>query len=259
MLTTRAWIISSGVVAVVLVVPLTMNISVAGAHNLKPLFFINGIVFFLAASTLFSHHNHDHDDHDHDHDHDHDRQDRHLYNQDDLYSPKHDGILRHPPAASFDRYNSGEEKSPAENPSPPSKPAVLRRTATPTASAFEGPRAPSAKEVKADETESMEDTWEKIKAEKNMTTSDTWHSESSSTTTSWSAPPSPYNVKKKGVFIERIPTWLRMKKEPSMGRDDLNARVEAFIKKFQDEIRLQRLESLRRYKSKLLKRGSSKR
>ncbi|KAJ0983658.1 hypothetical protein J5N97_011913 [Dioscorea zingiberensis] len=61
-------------------------------------------------------------------------------------------------------------------------------------------------------------------------------------------------VMKAETFNQRLPTSPggpssagRLRREPSLGQDDINRRVEAFINKFNEEMRLQREESLNHY------------
>ncbi|CAN6861276.1 unnamed protein product [Brassica oleracea] len=92
--------------------------------------------------------------------------------------------------------------------------------------------------------DTLETTWKKITEErstplkKHLTKSDTWQERS--------------HVQKKekltkSVNLNEAETTLKLKREPSPGQEELNRRVEAFIKKFNEEMRLQRLESLAKY------------
>lgn len=125
-----------------------------------------------------------------------------------------------------------------------------------------GGRALSVAKPKRHET--MENTWKAITEgramplSRHMKKSETWENHGREINVD-SLDPSP--VKKSETFKDRTnqptssPGSAKLRKEPSLSQDELNRRVEAFIKNFNEEMRLQRQESLNQY-ADMINRGS---
>ena len=106
--------------------------------------------------------------------------------------------------------------------------------------------------------ETLENTWKMITEGRAMPltrqlkNSDTWENHSRDINVEALAD-SPL-MKKLETFIKRPPVQVssspiegKLRKEASLSQEELNSRVEAFIKKFNEEMRLQREESLNEY------------
>lgn len=122
--------------------------------------------------------------------------------------------------------------------------------------------------------DTLENTWRKITEGRSMPLtrhlrkSDTWesHGRRSPTMVVEPATPPPSKVMKKSETFKEgrgggSPSPSpggsgRLKREPSLTQDELNRRVEAFIKKFNDEMRLQRQESLKQYQEMMGRGGA---
>lgn len=126
--------------------------------------------------------------------------------------------------------------------------------------------------------DTLENTWKAITdgravpLTRHLKKSDTWETHPQHTRASLDDPPAPEPVMRKSETFREgaggggatrppasgLPTppgASRLRKQPSLGQDDLNRRVEAFIKKFNEEMRLQRQESFKHYLD-MINRGS---
>ncbi|GFZ03119.1 cotton fiber [Actinidia rufa] len=166
------------------------------------------------------------------------------------------------------RTNSPEMEPVYRSPTP-EKPLVSSRFGhrRPLKASPEGARALRVAKPKRHET--FENTWRTITdgrhvpLTRHLKKSDTWEHHGRQFNTTSPLDQSPQRVKKSETFRDRTnfdpatssPGSGKLRKEPSLSQDELNRRVEAFIKKFNDEMRLQRQESLNQY-VEMIKRGA---
>ncbi|XP_077243287.1 uncharacterized protein LOC143883852 isoform X2 [Tasmannia lanceolata] len=121
---------------------------------------------------------------------------------------------------------------------------------------------------KSKRNETLESTWKTITdgrpipLARHLKKSDTWETHGRPRTDTLEAASSPVMKKSETMNDRRSspspspsPVSGRLRKEPSPSQDELNRRVEAFIKKFNEEIRLQRQESFKHYMD-MVNRGS---
>lgn len=116
---------------------------------------------------------------------------------------------------------------------------------------FSGAKVPKVTRQKRQET--LEDTWKIIMEARQVppTKSDTWQRSGHQLTTSRPDHVPKSKTSKNRVNYEspfeaplRLSSSTKISKESSLSKDELNQRVEAFIKQFNEEMRLQRQESL---------------
>ncbi|CAN8240884.1 unnamed protein product [Cochlearia groenlandica] len=147
----------------------------------------------------------------------------------------------------------------SENLPPLEKPLVSSRFGNRkrVKSGLEGKRALRVTKPKGNET--LENTWKMITEGKSTPAlTKNLYRRSDTFTRRDSGDSKPAVYKKSETFRDRTNYYQsqaaaaaakgKMKKEPSLSQEELNRRVEAFIKKFNEEMKLQRLESLRQYK-----------
>ncbi|PKU84608.1 uncharacterized protein LOC110099758 [Dendrobium catenatum] len=118
--------------------------------------------------------------------------------------------------------------------------------------------------------ETLESTWRTITdgrpvpLARHLKKADTWDTQARATAADPAPPSTPAMRKSESIAVPSSATGGppsspsvssgssslsagKIRREPSLGQDDLNRRVEAFIKKFNEEMRLQRQESLQQY------------
>ncbi|KAF5475607.1 hypothetical protein F2P56_007399 [Juglans regia] len=153
--------------------------------------------------------------------------------------------------------------------SPAEKPLVSVRFGhrKPVKASPEGGSGRTLRVAKPKRHETMENTWKAITEGRTMPLSrhmrkcDTWENHGHRQI---DFPEDPSPVKKSETFKDRTnlqqtpspgSSNSKLRKEPSLSQDELNRRVEAFINKFNEEMRLQRQESLNQY-MEMINRGA---
>ncbi|XP_047329040.1 uncharacterized protein LOC124932454 [Impatiens glandulifera] len=146
----------------------------------------------------------------------------------------------------------------------PERPMALSRFSNrkPVRTNQEGGRG--LKVAKQRKHETLENTWKTITDGRHMPLTRHFKNNSLQCSTNLDESVKDMMVKKSATVIDRTsncnsPSIIRtgrIRKEPSVGHDELNRRVEAFIMKFNEDMRLEREESLRQYKE-MINRGAS--
>ncbi|KAK9085129.1 hypothetical protein Sjap_025540 [Stephania japonica] len=232
---------------------------------------INGIIIIIAASSRFQLTTHS------DHHHDHEGLEE---------PPKTSATDTHDVAEEVEVKKSDEDYRDVAvvKESTPPKAVLSRMDSTeiillekpPVSARFSHRRSgKSLRVAKPKRQDTLESTWRKITEgrsvplARHLKKSDTWETHTHTHNNIISAPlmessvvvdgeddPAPKKMKKVETFNETSQSSLRrsskgsigkIKKDPSLGQEELNKRVEAFIKKFNEEMRLQREESLNQY------------
>ncbi|XP_047307691.1 uncharacterized protein LOC124911277 [Impatiens glandulifera] len=162
--------------------------------------------------------------------------------------------------------------TPSPRTNSPEKPMALSRFSNRKPARISPEAAKVLKVAKPKKNETLENTWKTITDGRHVPL--TRHLKKSETFENYGCQndgnESPKNriMKKSETFRDRTnycnnsppsstsvsPSPGKMRREPSLSHDELNRRVEAFIKKFNDEMRLQRQDSLKQY-SKMMSGG----
>ncbi|XP_013637164.1 PREDICTED: uncharacterized protein LOC106342702 [Brassica oleracea var. oleracea] len=102
--------------------------------------------------------------------------------------------------------------------------------------------------TKPKQNDTLENTWKMIKEGKSTTLPRQLYRRSDTFSRGNSGEANPV-YRKSETFRDRTNHYQsQVRKDPSLSQDELNRRVEAFIKKFNEDMKLQRMESLRQYK-----------
>ncbi|XP_051126104.1 uncharacterized protein LOC127248018 isoform X2 [Andrographis paniculata] len=153
--------------------------------------------------------------------------------------------------------NPSEIKISTESSSSIAKPPISARLAhrRNAKSSAEGGKAAALGVSKPKREDTLESTWKTITEgrpvplNRHLRKSDTWEREAH-------RPSEKPAMGKSETFTERRRSKSPVRKEASLSQEELNRRVEAFINKFNEEMRLQRQESLDHYRDLTINRAS---
>ncbi|KAK1276270.1 hypothetical protein QJS04_geneDACA011827 [Acorus gramineus] len=155
------------------------------------------------------------------------------------------------------RRRESEEVAQVPTPSPPAEKPLTSSRFGRRKTVKANPEGRTLGVAKARRNETLESTWRTITdgrampLTRHLRKADTWD------VNNRPSPPAEKAMKKSETFDERkaaaspspgsVSGGGRLRREPSMSQEELNRRVEAFINKFNQEMRLQRQESLQQY------------